>query len=771
MSANHPWPSRKVRRRLVSVLTVLAMFLLAEKALSAGTQEATRLSGDQIFARYALFNLFLVKNGIIQASWLGDGNAFWHAESTDIGRIFFKVDPQTGSKTPVFDLEKLRRALTRQLGHEPREAGVPFRQFSWNEKEGSVRFHLEEKDLICRLDSYAVSAVPPALLEEEKLRTPRFVQKGYWAEDPDILEVPSPDGGRLLGAERFNLYVRFSREDKKEFATSDGTEEVQWSVLNASWAPDGRCAVVQKRDYRGLDRYPVVHWLKNPEEVEWVFYTKTGRPLEKVELHVFDPASSKTLRIQGIGEADFYCRIIGWRPDGSEFIFAKTNRRWNRLDLMAADPKTGASRLILSEKSPTFLNWDFSSIRPHFIEQGKKFLWRSERDGWFHLYLYDIQGNLVRQLTRGAFPVLGIEGVDEERGWVYLTARAETRIYDTHLYRVNLEGREFRRLIESPGSHSIQMAPSRDFFLDTHSTVSRPPVTELRRADGTLVETICRADTRELEKAGWTPPEEFVVKADDRTTDLHGVLYKPHDFDPAKKYPVIDNIYGGPARTQVPRSFTEGTWPRALAQAGFLVMVVDNRGTPGRSKAFHDVAFRNFGKFEIPDHVAVLKQLAAARPYVDASRVGIFGGSWGGYYTLRAMLTASEVYRAGVSYFPVADLVDHIPVAERTMGLPGDNPDGYAQASNLKLVEKLQGDLLLIGGTSDINAPLTAVMKMAEALIKAGKRFRMLVMPEQNHGLGMSFSVAKDGTISLRGSAGFLYEAARTHFQASLLKR
>ncbi len=761
----------KTRMRRYGCGTLLGALLLSGILSLGAAQEKAQEPADRIFARYALFNLFLVQNGTIQANWLADGKAFWYAENTPAGRIFYKVDTRARAKTSVFDTAKLRRALARHLGHEPRDPGVPFRQFAWNEKDQSVRFRLEEQELVCRLDSYAVSPVPRALLEDEKSKAPQFVEKGYWGEDPDILEAPSPDGRRLLGTEGFNLYLRSSRDEKREFATSDGTAEVPWSVLSASWSPDGSRAVVQKRDTRGLDRYPVVHWLKEPEEVEWLPYTKTGRPLEKVELYFFDPTGPKTLRIQETGAADFYYRIVGWRPDGTEFIFSRTNRAWNKLDLLAADPRTGATRLVLSEKSRSFLSWDHSSIKPYFIEHGKKFLWRSERDGWFHIYLYDIQGNLIRQLTEGAFPVLRVEDVDEPRGWVYFAAQAETRPYDAHLYRVNLEGRGFERLTEDPGSHTIQMAPSREHFLDTHSTVSRPPVTELRRADGTLLETICRADVRELEKIGWTPPEEFVVKADDKTTDLYGVLYKPHDFDPQKKYPVIDHIYGGPARTNVPRSFTEGSWPRALAQAGFLVFVVDNRGTPGRGKAFHDVAFRNFGRFEVLDHVAALKQLAAARPYMDTNRVGIFGGSWGGYFTLRAMLTAPEIYRAGVSYFPVADLVDHIPVIERTMGLPGDDPKGYEQASNLRLAEKLQGDLLLIGGTSDINAPLTAVMKMADALIKAGKQFRMLVMPEQTHGpLSMGYNVSKDGTITLRESAGFLYEAARKHFRDALMR-
>jgi len=750
---------------------ILAAFLLAAGLSSGIAREAPPNSADQIFARYALFNLFLVKNSTIRANWLGDGNAFSYAEDTAAGRLFYKVDPRSGLKTPVFDILKLRQALTRHLGHEPRDAGVPFRTFSWNEKQASVRFRLEDKDLACRLDSYVVTPVPPALLEAEKLRAPKFVEKGMYVEDDDIVEAPSADGSRLLGSECYNLYFRSGKSDKKEFMTVDGTAEIQWSVSDASWSPDGSRAVVQKINYRGLNRFPIVHWLRQPEEVEWLPYSKTGQQLKKVELYIADPAGSRTIRIQGTGEADFFYRIIGWRPDGAEFIFDKTNRTKNRMDIMAADPKTGAARLILSEQSPTFLSWGYQYyIKPNFIEQGRKFLWRSERDGWFHIYLYDISGNLIRQLTQGEFPVLGIEDVDEERGWVYFTARAETRPYDTHLYRVNLEGREFKRLTEGTGSHSIQMAPSRDFFLDTHSTVNRPPVTELRKTDGTLVSTVCRADIRELEKIGWTPPEEFIVKADDGKTDLHGVLYKPHDFNSNKKYPVIDHIYGGPSGTQVPRSFGEGSWPRALAQAGFVVFAVDNRGTPGRSKTFHDVAYRNFGRFEIPDHIAALKQLAAARPYMDLTRVGIFGGSHGGYFTLRALLTAPEIYRAGVSIFPVVDLVDHNPMIERTMGLPRDNPQGYEQASNIKLAEKLQGDLLLIGGTSDINAPFTAVMKMADALIKAGKQFRMIVMPGQNHGLDMGYDVAKDGTISLRESAGFLFEAVRKHFQDTLLR-
>ena len=395
------------------------------------------------------------------------------------------------------------------------------------------------------------------------------------------------------------------------------------------------------------------------------------------------------------------------------------------------------------------------SLSPLFLEEGKRFIWVSERDGWRHFYLYDIEGNLICQLTQGDFPVVDVAAVDEKQGWIYFTAHAEERPYDTHLYRVDMKGGGFSHLTEGTGQHSIQFSPSYKYFLDIHSSITRPPVTELRRADGTLVQTLFRANIDALKRMNWSPPEEFVVKAADQKTDLYGVLFKPCNFDPQKKYPVIDYIYNGPNQTHVPRMFTSSLWPRAMAQMGCIVLVVDWRGTPERGKAFQDVVYRNFGRHEIPDHTATLRELAKKRPYMDLSRVGLLGGSWGGYMTIRAKLMASNIYHVGIAYYPVADLYDHTKGVERYMGLPEDNREGYEYASNIRLAKNLKGKLLLIAGTSDVNAPFTATMKMADAFIKAEKSFDLIVIPEQYH--------------SLRGNGQYVLEAARRYIEEHLL--
>jgi dipeptidyl aminopeptidase/acylaminoacyl peptidase len=328
--------------------------------------------------------------------------------------------------------------------------------------------------------------------------------------------------------------------------------------------------------------------------------------------------------------------------------------------------------------------------------------------------------------------------IDEELGWVYFTAHGDReRSYDTHLYRVRLDGTGFAQLTEASGQHRVRFTPSKRFFLDTHSSVDRPGAVELRRADGTLLETLSRANIDSLRELSWIPPEEFVVKATDGKTDLFGVLYKPYDFDPHRKYPVIEYIYDSSYTTVVPRTFTSnnsGVPAQALAQLGFITFIVDGRGTAERGKEFQDVLYGNIGRYEIPDHVAVLKQLAERRPYMDLSRVGIFGGSHGGYMVLRALLAAPDVYHVGVARAPGVDLRDlQADGVEPFMGLLEKNPEAYEYASNLHLAENLTGKLLMIHGTSDKDVPFSQTLKMVEALIEAGKTYDLFLLPGENH--------------------------------------
>jgi dipeptidyl aminopeptidase/acylaminoacyl peptidase len=328
-----------------------------------------------------------------------------------------------------------------------------------------------------------------------------------------------------------------------------------------------------------------------------------------------------------------------------------------------------------------------------------------------------------------------------------------TPTYDIHLYRVNLEGGEPRRLTESPGQHDrpaywtylgskgegVQFSPSHQFFLDAHSDVNRPPQTDVCRADGKRIAVLTKASDAAMKMLRPHAPDEFSAKAADGRTDLYGIVYKPYDFDAARKYPVLDYIYAGPQTTWVSRTYAGGigAMAQAFANLGFIVFTVDARGTPERGKEFQDVVYGNIGRNEIPDHVAVLKHLAATRTYIDLSRAGVFGASYGGYFAIRAMLQAPEVFQAGVAVAPLSDLRQVSGSA--TIYFSGDaekDKDALEFASNLRVAGNLKGHLLLIHGTSDVNAPVTATMQMIDAFIRAGKHYDLILVPDQDHIIG-----------------------------------
>ncbi len=744
-----------LRSKVVMLAILFFVLWIISPLLKA--QDAKLSEREAMYYRYLGF-ASLVKGGSIEPHWMADGSSFWYAEGVPDKTIIYKVDPKSNTKEPLFDNERLRQALTPLLRHEPPYKGLPFKEFTFINEEKAIKFSVEDREFICQLDTYKITPVP-GLSKEEKSRTaPRVIRKKLYPSAPGVMEILSPDGRWFLGAKDNNLWLRSTYDGRSEQLTTDGIKDYEWNVQGAKWSPNSFKLAATKVDIREMLRVPVVHWLKPTEEVEWVPYVKAGGPMPKTEIFTVDILSKRQIRVDTGDRTDQHLSIVAWRPDGSGLLFTRAHREWKKLELIAANPRTGATRVILTETSKTFIGGLGKTHIPFFLEDGKKFIWLAERDGWAHLYLYDLEGKLISRLTKGSFPVVRVVAVDEKSGLVYFIAHAEKRLYDTHLYRVNFEGKGFMRLTEATGQHDIKFAPSREFYLDAHSIVDRPPAVELRSADGTLLQTLSKANIDALDKLKWSPSEEFIVKAADKETDLYGVIYKPYDFDPNKKYPVIDHIYNGPYRTQVPHTFTDrrGLWPQALAQLGFIVFLVDGRGTTERGKKFQDVAYGNFGRNEIPDHVAVLKQLAEKRPYIDMSRVGMFGGSWGGYMTTRAMVLAPDVYHVGVSIYPVVDLYDHNATAiEYYMGLPQNNRKEYEYASSLRLAGKLKGKLLLMHGTSDVNATFSATMKMVEALIRAGKPVDLIVLPELDH--------------SLSGKSGrYIMEAVRRYFQEHL---
>ena len=744
-------------------------------------QEAAQSEREAMYYSYDDWAWLHLKGGSIQPHWMADGSSFWFAEGAPANTVIWKVDPDANTKTPLFDTRRLRESLTPLLGREPPHQGLPFDGFTFVDGERAVEFTVEAVDFILQLDTYEIDRVPARSAAGKSRFVPRIARKENWAgAEIDVMEVPSPDRRWFAGHRDHDLWLRSTDDSSSVQITTDGIEDYQWDVRGARWSPNSLKLALKKVDKRRVSSIPIIRWLGRAQEVEWVRTAKPGESPPQTELFIVDIHSKRAVRVDTGEEPGQLIHILGWRPDGSESLFLRLDRESKKLDLMAANPTTGATRIILTETQKTFvMGWEFLFADQMdqmdqlgvftWLSDGKRFIWPSERDGWKHLYLYDLDGNLIRRLTRGTFPVLRVVAVDEEAGWVYFTAHAEDRLYDTHLYRVNLQGEGFRRLTEATGQHDgvwwgprpspIQFAPSKEFFLDTHSSTDRPPAVELRRADGTLLQTLSKANIDALEaELQWKPPEEFVVKAADGKTDLYGVLYKPYDFDPTKQYPVIESIYAGPWITAVPRAFIENwlAFPsaQALAQLGFIAFVVDGRGTPERGKQFQDVVYRNIGRYEIPDHVAALKQLGAERPYMDLSRVGVYGGSGGGYSTIRALLQAPDVYHVGIAINSDMERDDHSVDEEFYMGLPENNEEGYEYASNIRLVDNLEGKLLLIQSTGDQHGTFAWAMKFIDALIQAGKPYDLLVLPDQGH--------------IPWGMINYMEEAIRRYFQEHL---
>ncbi len=725
---------------LVVALTAIAPWVGAQETKQSPTgsgqvdDSAHRAEREAMYNRYLEFPS-LIKGGSITPHWMADGSSFWYAEGTPDNTVIWKVDPKANTKTPLFDTARLRRALTKVLGHEPPYRGLPFSDFSVVDGGQAVKFGVEGKQFVLQRDTYTISSVSLSPKEEKERVTPK---RG---------EVPSPDGRWIATVKEYNLWLRSTEDGSEVQLTDDGVKDYEWTlgVSPASgqdlavWSSDSSSLAVTKVDDRQAPTIPLVEWLGSKEAVTWVqFPRKPGLPTPKDELFLIDIRSGKRLRVDTGEEPDQRISLVGWLPDGSHLLFFRSKPYRRNLVLMTAETATGATRVVLDEEHPVRTR----TPGPYpgeaaftLLEDGRRFLWLSGRTGWRHLYLYDLSRGLIGPVTQGEFPVDRIVRLDEDTGWVYFTAHGDPqRPYDTHLYRVNLEGKNLTRLTEAPGQHEIDFAPSGQFFLDRHSSVDRAPAVELRRADGKLLQTLATADVSGLKALRWAPPEEFVVKTADGKADLYGVLFKPFDFDPGKKYPVILNA------SRAARTFTgsgereaQPIWPQAMAQLGFIIFNVSVREPQlsRRGGEFDRITVGTIGRYEVPDYVAALKGLAAQRPYMDLSRVGVRGDSYGGYHAIRAMLQAPEVFHVGVAVAAITDSYGHPNFY--VLGSPQENRQAFEEASNLSLAGNLKGKLLLVHGTHDVAVPFSHAMKMIDALTRAGKPYDLIVLPGWGH--------------------------------------
>jgi dipeptidyl aminopeptidase/acylaminoacyl peptidase len=666
-----------------------------------------------MYRRYLDFPNY-VKGGKVEPHWMDDGNSFWYAEGAPENTVIWKVDPVANTKEPMFDTARLRQSLAEVLGHEPPFKGIPFDSFEYQEQEETVEFNLEDRHFVFRLEDYGIHEVEPPSAEELDLKTPRTWRgRSAWMTPSERI---SPDGKWFAGIENHNLYFRSTLNGRTVEITKDGKSDHEWQVFRDSglWSPNGRYLVIKKVDYRMVPTIPLVHYLEEVERVEKVNYYRSGQSPPGLSLYIVDTSTLGITKVSVDSEAPFL-DVLAWKPDSSELYLRARSRYENPADryyqILGVNPQNGSSRVILRSN-----------------EGG-----RALKETGQELCLYNLDGNLLRELTSGMYSIVEIVSVDEDSRWVYYIARADPeRPFDEHLYRVRLDGGNPEQLTQEPGLHSIQFSPSNQYFLDTHSSVQRAPRVELRRANGQILRTLSEADVSRLQELNWTPGEEFVVEDSRQEGEIHGVLYKPANFDPSQKYPLVQFIYPSNRvvfqRSFIPRLNTSRR-AQALAQLGFVTLVI---GRSNRSSLISEIEERGQARAETADSASAIRQLAAERPYIDTDRVGIYGSSKGGFFSILAILEAPEVYDVAVSVAGITDMVAH-EGNHPFLGPPGTNFEAFQDSSVIHLADRLEGKLLLIHGTGDTAVPISHMMRLAEALIRANKHFDMLIMPEETH--------------------------------------
>ena len=710
----------------------------------------------------------LVFRDSLQAAWLPGDTTFWYRVQTAPGQEeFVLVDAASGG---------VRRATTLAgLGIQPAEvrssslrpgpqrsgrggpaARLRFRntlaeavELVWIDSEGHPRSYgrLEPgaereqptyKGHVWRIERAGQPlAVFAAGAPEQVLVIDGPAGKATPAATNQRPGTPSPDGRWRAVADAGGVRVIHAEGVERALA---GAGPWQGPV---QWSPDSSAFVVSRTPPVSQRRISVVE-AAPPDQlqprVKTIDYTKPGDTLPKPQPVLFRTEGPHVAIDAALFPTPFtqskHVEVV-WAPDGREFYFNYNQRGHQVYRILAVNSANGGVRTVVEETSATFIHYSDKSWR-HWLHGSGELLWMSERDGWCHLYLYDTaSGRMKRQVTRGAWPVREVLQVDEARREVWFLAsglRTGEDPYHLHLCRASLDGGDVVRLTEGDGNHRIEFSPDREFFIDRWSRADLPPVHELRRSrDGSLISELERADTKALLAAGWPTPERFVAKGRDGRTDIHGVLIRPSQFDPAKPYPVVEDIYAGPHGAFAPKDFDPGRRLHEIAELGFIVVKLDGMGTNHRGKAFHDVCWKNLRDAGFPDRIAWIRTAAATRPWMDLARVGIYGGSAGGQNAMRALLDHGDFYQVAVADCGCHDnRMDKIWWNEQWLGWPVDA--SYELSSNVADAAKLRGRLLLIVGELDTNVDPASTTQVVHALQKAGKSFEFMPITGAGHG-------------------------------------
>jgi dipeptidyl aminopeptidase/acylaminoacyl peptidase len=782
------------KTRLTVAVGVLAVVVLALAAFPGAQSDDIKADYARAFALPAL-----VRNKIYDVvqspTWVTGSEKFWYRKSVKGGDEFVLVDPTGPTKAPAFDHTRLAAALSAAAGASYTAITLPFSSFTYADGMQAIEFTIGGNGRgggrggrgrggfgaapgipapprwRCTVTDYTCTRLAAET-------TPASAGRGRVgggggpqpAGEADVRV--SPDGRTEAFIENFNLYIRpvaaghgrssgaqgSGRGGVTAAATPlsfDGTEGNAYSFSSIQWSPDSTSIAV----YRVRPGYHrMVNYVQSspPDQLQPKFssryYQKPGDVVDLDQPVLFHVQTRQEIDVDNTLFPNPYSNgRIEWWKDSRGVTFEYNQRGHQVYRVIDVDAATGTARVLIDETSPTFVDYrratpgltDSGRTYRYDVDDGKEIIWMSERDGWSHLYLCDgTTGQVKNQITKGNWAVHDVERVDEKNRQIYFTANGMDAGQDPYFlqyFRINFDGTGLVRYTTADAMHHVDWSPDGQYYVDTYSRVDLPPVSELHRtSDRSLVMTLEKADDMDLLATGWKPPEVFVAKGRDATTDIWGVIVRPTTFDPAKKYPVIENIYAGPQGSFVPKTFSTQTGMQTLAELGFIVVQIDGMGTANRSKAFHNVAWKNLGDAGFPDRILWHKAVAAKYPYYDISRVGIYGTSAGGQNAAGAVIFHPEFYKAAASSAGCHDnRMDKIWWNEQWMGWPV-GPQ-YIASSNMENASKLGGALFLLVGEMDTNVDPSSTMQVVNKLIQAGKDFDLLVIPNADHTNGGAY--------------------------------
>jgi hypothetical protein len=681
------------------------------------------------------------------STWV-DATRFWYNRAVPGGHEFVLTDAPTRTKRPAFDHVKLAESLSKATGVLRSAIQLPFGTFRFVDKEQALEFAADGSRWKCALSDYACTKVRPDAV-------------------PSRAPVASPDRKWEALVRNYNIYVRpkavgepkpprdpndLSRlaPDPGFALSSDGSEGNAYDASTIVWSPDSKKLAAYRvrpgyhRKVSYVESSPAGQLQPRFTSID---YPKPGDSLDLPLPTLFLVEERKEVGVESYLFSNPYRMSPPiWRKDNRAFTFEYNQRGHQVYRIIEVDAITGRARAVVDEQAATFFCYYGKKFR-HDIDDGREVVWMSERDGWNHLYLYDgVSGKVRNQITRGNWVVRGVDWVDEKNRQVYFSASGMYPGMDPYFvnhYRIGLDGKNLIRLTRGDGNHDVVYSPDHKQFVDTWSRANLAPVSELHAtADPEESVEIERGDLEPLRRTGWRPPEVFTALGRDRATEIWGLIFKPRDFDPSHKYPVIEYIYAGPHSSFVPKSFQIYNQMQAMAELGLIVVQMDGMGTSNRSKAFHDVCWKNIADAGFPDRILWHKAVAAKYPWYDISRVGIYGTSAGGQSTLGGLLFHPEFYKVGVASAGCHDnRMDKISWNEQWMGWPV-GPE-YAQSSNMENAWRLQGKLLLLVGEMDTNVDPSSTLQVVNALIKANKTFDLLLIPGANHTDGGAYGARK----------------------------